>query len=159
MASGELDTQGPPGLPAPGPGAGGAAWGVRYDSTRDHAPISTEGSAQIIEAQEGGILPVTVRNVEAALQGKGLSVAGQHMRVDASDGVIAKWLRNIDKADDYEVDEVKRGAETVRINQTGAKPILTQGLGAPLNIGLPGKGAIARVEIPLALAAEERITA
>ncbi|MCW4462141.1 MG2 domain-containing protein [Sphingomonas sp. BT-65] len=108
----------------------------------DEAPPLVKFAAPfgIIEAEEGGILPVTVRNVEAALQGKGLSVAGQHMRVDASDGVIAKWLRNIDKADDYAVDEVKRGEETIRINQTGAKPILTPGLGAPLNIGLPGKG-------------------
>ncbi|WP_343520820.1 MG2 domain-containing protein [Sphingomonas sp.] len=108
----------------------------------DEAPPLVKFAAPfgIIEAQEGGILPVTVRNVEASLQGKGLSVAGQHMRVDASDGVIAKWLRNIDKADDYDVDEVKRGAETVRINQTGARPILTPDLGAPLTIGLPGKG-------------------
>ncbi|MEG3181499.1 alpha-2-macroglobulin family protein [Sphingomonas sp. LT1P40] len=108
----------------------------------DEAPPLVKFAANfgIIEAGEGGILPVTVRNVEPALQGKNLTVAGQHMRVDASDGVIAKWLRTIDKADDYEVDEVKRGEETIRINQTGAQPILTKAGGAPLNIGLPGKG-------------------
>lgn len=109
----------------------------------DEAPPLVKFAAPfgIIEAQEGGILPVTVRNVEASLQGKGLSVAGQHMRVDASDGVIAKWLRNIDKADDYDVDEVKRGEETIRINQTGARSILPQGLGTALQpIALPGKG-------------------
>ncbi len=108
----------------------------------DEAPplVKFAASFGIIEAGEGGILPVTVRNVEPALQGRNLSVAGQQMRVDASDGVIAKWLRTIDKADDYEVDEVKRGEETVRINRTGAKPILTGNGGAPLNIGLPGKG-------------------
>lgn len=118
----------------------------------DEAPPLVKFAAPfgIIEAEEGGILPVTVRNVEPALQGKGLSVAGQHMRVDAADGVIAKWLRTIDEADDYEVDEVKRGEETIRINQTGAKPILTPNLGAPLNIGLPGKGkAFEVVGIPL----------
>lgn len=108
----------------------------------DEAPPLVKFAAPfgIIEAEEGGILPVTVRNVEASLQGEGLSVAGRHMRVDAADGVIAKWLRTIDKADDYAVDEVKRGDETIRINQTGAKPILTPGLGAPLSIGLPGRG-------------------
>ncbi|MCP3730455.1 MG2 domain-containing protein [Sphingomonas sp. MG17] len=108
----------------------------------DEAPplVKFAASFGIVEANEGGILPVTVRNVEPALQGKNLAVAGQHMRVDASDGVIAKWLRTIEKADDYEVDEVKRGEETIRINQTGAKPILTPRLGAPLSIGLPGKG-------------------
>ncbi|PKP92662.1 MAG: alpha-2-macroglobulin, partial [Alphaproteobacteria bacterium HGW-Alphaproteobacteria-16] len=119
----------------------------------DEAPPLVKFAAPfgIIEAKEGGVLPVTVRNVEEALRGKGLSVAGQQMRIDASDGVIAKWLRNIDKADDYNVDEVKRGAETVRVNQTGAKPILTPNLGAPLNIGLPGKGKeFEVVGIPLA---------
>jgi uncharacterized protein YfaS (alpha-2-macroglobulin family) len=108
----------------------------------DEAPplVKFAASFGIIEANEGGILPVTVRNVEPALQGKNLTVGGQQMRIDASDGVIAKWLRTIDDADDYKVDEVERGGETVRINQTGAKPILTPGLGAPLSIGLPGKG-------------------
>ncbi len=108
----------------------------------DEAPPLVKFAAPfgIIEANEGGILPVTVRNVEPALQGKTSSVAGQQLRVDASDGEIAKWLRTIDDADDYEVDEVKRGEETIRINQTGAKPILTQAAGAPLNVPLPGKG-------------------
>lgn len=108
----------------------------------DEAPPLVKFAAPfgIIEAKEGGILPVTVRNVEPALQGKGLAVAGQQMRVDASDGVIAKWLRRIDDADDYEVDEVKRGNQTVRINQTGAKAILPGNSGSPLSIGLPGKG-------------------
>lgn len=108
----------------------------------DEAPplVKFAASFGIIEASEGGVLPVTVRNVEPALQGKGMSVAGQQMRIDASDGVIAKWLRTIDSADDYAVDEVKRGAETVRINRTGAKSILPGAAGSPLNIGLPGKG-------------------
>lgn len=118
----------------------------------DEAPPLVKFAAPfgIIEAKEGGVLPVTVRNVEDGLQGKGLTVAGQHMRVDAADGVIAKWLRTIDDADNYKVDEVKRGTETVRINQTGAKPILTPDLGAPIRIGLPGKGkAFEVVGIPL----------
>src|SRR5690606_13990042 len=81
----------------------------------DEAPPLVKFAAPfgIIEAKEGGVLPVTVRNVEDGLQGKGLTVAGQHMRVDAADGVIAKWLRTIDDADNYKVDEVKRGTETV----------------------------------------------
>lgn len=119
----------------------------------DEAPPLVKFAAAfgIIEANEGGILPVTVRNVEPELRGKGLTVAGQQMRIDASDGVIAKWLRTIDDADDHEVDEVKRGAETIRINRTGAKPILTPRLGAPLDIGLPGKGKdFEVVGIPLA---------
>ncbi|QDX27599.1 alpha-2-macroglobulin [Sphingomonas suaedae] len=108
----------------------------------DEAPPLVKFAAPfgILEAKEGGVLPVTVRNVEPALQGKGLTVVGQHMRVDAADGVIAKWLRTIDDADDYKSDEIERRGMKVRINQTGAKSILPGNLGAPLNIGLPAKG-------------------
>ncbi len=109
----------------------------------DEAPPLVKFAAPfgIIEAQEGGVLPVTVRNVEPSLQGKGLTVAGQQLRVDASDGEIAKWLRTIDDADDYKSEEVKKGAETVTINQTGAASILTGATGKALPaIALPGKG-------------------
>ncbi len=108
----------------------------------DEAPPLVKFAADfgIIELNEGGSLPVTVRNVEAVLQSRNLTVAGQHMRVDASDGVIAKWLRTIDDADDYDVEEVKRGAETVKVNLTGSKPILGPKLGAQFTISPPGKG-------------------
>lgn len=109
----------------------------------DEAPPLVKFAAQfgIIEAKEGGVLPVTVRNVEPALQGKGLSVAGQHMRVDAADGVIARWLRTIDKSDDYDSEEVVVKGVEQRINLTGSKPILTGNAGAALQpIALPGKG-------------------
>ncbi len=104
----------------------------------------------ILEAKEGGVLPVTVRAVEPSLAGRMAGVRGQSLRVEGSDGEIAKWLRTLDDADDVKSDEIVRGEETIRINQTGAKPVLGGGAGAPLTVGLPGKGkAFEVVGIPL----------
>jgi uncharacterized protein YfaS (alpha-2-macroglobulin family) len=108
----------------------------------DEAPPLVKFAAPfgILEASEQGVLPVTVRNVEASLQGLSLPIAGQSLRVDASDGKVAEWLRIVDDADDYESHEVKQGGETVTVNDTGSKSILARAGGAPLKIGLPGKG-------------------
>ncbi|HVI98134.1 MAG TPA: MG2 domain-containing protein [Sphingomonas sp.] len=108
----------------------------------DEAPPLIKFAADfgILEASEGGVLPVTVRNVEPALQGRNLAISGQSLRVDGSDGEIAEWLRKVDDADDYKSHEEKRGAESVRVNDTGSEPILTGDTGNRIKIGLPGKG-------------------
>ena len=119
----------------------------------DQAPplVRFAASFGIIEAREGGVLPVTVRNVEPALQGRNLGVAGQSLRVDGADGEIAKWLRIVDTADADASHEVTRGKEVITVNDTGATPILTGGSGAPFKLGLPGKGKdFEVVGIPLA---------
>src|SRR3546814_11132700 len=86
------------------------------------------------------VLPVTVRNVEPALQGRNRAINGQRLRVDGSDGEIAEWLRKVDHADDYKSHEEKRGDESVRINDTGSAPILTGDTGNPITLALPAKG-------------------
>jgi uncharacterized protein YfaS (alpha-2-macroglobulin family) len=108
----------------------------------DEAPPLVKFAATfgILESQEQGVLPLTVRNVEPSLQGKQQAVAGQSLRVDGSDGDIAKWLRTLAEADENKFDEVKNGEETTRINQTGARPVLAGGSGTPFKIDLPGKG-------------------
>ena len=108
----------------------------------DEAPPLVKFAAPfgILEAREGGILPVTVRNIEPALQGRNLSVAGQTLKIDATDGDVARWLRTVDDADDYASHEEQRGKEKVTINDTGSRPILAANQGAAINIGLPGKG-------------------
>ncbi len=93
----------------------------------------------ILESKQGGVLPVTVRNVEPALQGANLAIDGQALRVDGSDGKIAAWLRTVSHADDDADHEERSGKEKVRINDTGSKSILG-GQGTALKIGLPGKG-------------------
>ncbi|CAN5819724.1 MG2 domain-containing protein [soil metagenome] len=108
----------------------------------DEAPPLVKFAAPfgILEAGEQGVLPVTVRNVEASLQGLSVPIAGQSLRVDGSDGKVAEWLRIVDDADDYASHEIKQGGESVTINDTGSKSILADAGGAPLQIGLPGKG-------------------
>ncbi|OWK29887.1 alpha-2-macroglobulin family protein [Sphingomonas mucosissima] len=108
----------------------------------DQAPPLVKFAAGfgILEAKQGGILPVTVRNVEPELQGRNLGVSGQRVRVAPDDREIAGWLRTVAAADRTEIEEVERGGETIRINHTGEKPILTAGQGAPMKVALPGKG-------------------
>ncbi len=109
---------------------------VRFDA----APPLVKFAATfgIIEANEGGVLPVTVRAVEPALAGRVLGVGGKVARIDAQDGAVAKWLRDLATAEESSSREEKRGKQTVQINLTGAKPLL--GGGAPLTLALPGKG-------------------
>ena len=94
----------------------------------------------ILEAKVGGVLPVTVRNVEPALQGRNLAVAGRSMRVDG-DGKVAEWLRTVDKADAEEFTPIKKGDDvTGYVNHTGDKAILPDGQGSAMQVALPGKG-------------------
>jgi uncharacterized protein YfaS (alpha-2-macroglobulin family) len=111
---------------------------VRFDA----APPLVKFAAGfgILEAAQGGVLPVTVRNVEPALQGKSLPIGGRTLKVGDSDAAVAEWLRTVDDADDENVEEVKRGDEVIRrINHTGDRSILGN-QGAGMAIGLPGKG-------------------
>jgi alpha-2-macroglobulin len=107
----------------------------------DEAPPLVKFAAPfgIIEANEGGLLPVTVRAVEPQLAQRVSGVTGDMLRVDASDGAVAKWLRDLDDADDSDFRDVKQGKETVSVNYTGSKSLLA-GQGSELKLGLPGKG-------------------
>ncbi|UZK65000.1 alpha-2-macroglobulin family protein [Sphingomonas sp. M1-B02] len=119
----------------------------------DEAPPLVKFAADfgILEAKEGGVLPVTVRNVEEKLPGNQMAVDGQSLRVEGGDGEIAKWLRAISDAASTKSDEIKKGEEVSYINQTGAKPLLTKANGKPFEVSLPGKGKeFEVVGIPLA---------
>ncbi|WP_375381446.1 alpha-2-macroglobulin [uncultured Sphingomonas sp.] len=97
----------------------------------------------ILEARQGGVLPVTVRNVEPALQEQVKGVSGQSLRVAGSDGDVARWLRTVDKADAEKFDPVKprhEGGDTTYINRTGAAPILPANGASAMTVALPGKG-------------------
>lgn len=104
----------------------------------------------ILEAEEGGVLPLTVRAVEERIEGRNLSAPGRSLRIDGSDGEIARWLREVEDANRNKFDEVKRGEETVRINQTGAKPVLPAGRGRSFAVTPAGKGkAFEVIGVPL----------
>ena len=111
------------------------------DMRFDAAPPLVKFAAAfgILESKQGGVLPVTVRNVEPALPGANLAVTGQALRIAGSDGEIAEWLRTVSHADDSADHEETRGKEKVRINDTGSVSILGK-QGSALKVGLPGKG-------------------
>ena len=83
------------------------------------------------------MLPVTVRGVEPALQGRNLAIGGESLRVTGSDGQVAEWLRTVAHADDYASHEIKHGKDATTINDTGSASILS-GQGNPVTFGLPG---------------------
>jgi len=93
----------------------------------------------ILEAKEGGVLPVTVRAVEPQLAQRITAIGGQSLRVAGSDGQVAAWLRKLDDAQDNDFREQGPEGKTVTVNYTGATPLLA-GQGSALQLGLPGKG-------------------
>ncbi len=115
----------------------------------DEAPPLVKFAAPfgIIEANEGGVLPVTVRNVEPSLAQTVKGVGGTQLRVEASDGEIAKWLRDIAKHE--ESNSTDGEGDKPRLNHTGDTPLL-DGTGAKFKLDLPGQGkAFEVVGIPL----------
>ncbi|MBR0553314.1 alpha-2-macroglobulin family protein [Stakelama marina] len=120
----------------------------------DEAPPLVKFAAPfgILEAKEGGVLPVTVRGVEPVLQGmnRNLRATGKSLRVAGSDGAVAEWLRKVDKAGDYKVETVTRNGKQVRINRTGENPVLTAADAHRFTLKPAGKGkAFEVVGIPL----------
>ncbi len=121
---------------------------VRFDAAPPLAKFA--GTFGILEASEGGVLPLTVRNIEAKLGGKSLAIGGKTLRLGASDGEVAAWLRKLDDAE--ESDFVRENDDSdVWINRTRDTPLLAaqKGLKAT-SVPLPGKGkAFEVVGIPL----------
>jgi alpha-2-macroglobulin len=121
------------------------------DTRFDEAPplVKFGASFGILEAKEGGVLPVTVRAVEASLAQSGTSISGDALRVDASDGEIAKWLRDIAEAGESRSETETRGKGTVEVNYTGTKSLLS-GKGKDIKLAPPEGGkAFEVVGIPL----------
>ncbi len=106
----------------------------------------------IIEAKEGGVLPVTVRAVEPQLAQQVMSIGGNSLRVDGSDAQVADWLRRLDKADENDFREEgpeDKDGNRKSVNYTGATSLLN-GAGTGLKLGLPSTGkAFEVVGVPL----------
>lgn len=66
----------------------------------DTAPplVKFSGDFGILEAREGGVLPVTLRNVEPALSARRASLPAKLLRVDADPKTIATWLARVQTA-------------------------------------------------------------
>ena len=122
----------------------------------DEAPplVKFAGTFGIVEANEGGVLPVTLRNVENPLGGKVNAVAGRALRVDGADGTVADWVRQLDKAEEEtSIEEPIAGTKdkTRRITTTRNTPLIAPGDAATgLSVPKPGGAhAFEVVGIPL----------
>lgn len=97
----------------------------------DRAPPLVKFAAEfgILEAGEGGVLPVTVRGVEASLVQANLKMPANILKVGDDDAAIARWLKRVDEADnsDYREERDATGKE-VTVNYTGSKSVFD---GAP----------------------------
>lgn len=97
----------------------------------DRAPPLVKFAAEfgILEADEGGVLPVTVRGVEGTMVQSNLKMPATALRVGDDDAAIARWLKRVDDADDTDYREEKdRTGKEVRVNYTGTKSVFE---GAP----------------------------
>jgi uncharacterized protein YfaS (alpha-2-macroglobulin family) len=56
------------------------------------------GDFGILESREGGVLPVTLRNVEPELSGSKAALEAKSLRLAADPAVIANWLRRVEVA-------------------------------------------------------------
>lgn len=98
--------------------------------TTDENPplVKFAGTFGIIEASEGGVLPVTLRNVERSVAGRldKLAVVGGALRVGASDADVAAWLRRLEEAETRTFEELPIAGtdETRRIETTRRTPLI-----------------------------------
>ncbi len=97
----------------------------------------------ILEAKQGGVLPVTVRGVEPSLVHSVNEISGGAQRIAADDGKIADWIRRVAKhqQDDIRNEEPDSEKEPRFVNHTGDTPLLGDESSVKhMNLALPGKG-------------------
>lgn len=120
-------------------------------ATGDFPPLAKfAGRFGILEAQEGGILPVTLRAVENPLPATSLTLPVRTLRV-ADDASVARWLRAVERAGERSWrDEPLAGGGYNSFETTGSRAVLAAAPGTRrLSITRPGDGAMQVVGIPL----------
>ena len=92
----------------------------------DRAPPLVKFAAAfgILEAGEGGVLPVTVRGVEGSMVQANLKLPATALKVGDDDAAIARWLKRVDDADNTDYREEKDASgKDVTVNYTGTKSV------------------------------------
>lgn len=97
---------------------------LKFHIDRDPPLVKFAAEFGILEAGEGGVLPVTVRGVEAAMVQKNLKMPASLLKVGDDDVAIARWLKRVADADDTDFREEKNAAgKDVTVNYTGTTSI------------------------------------
>ena len=96
----------------------------------------------ILEAREGGVLPVTVRSVEPKLMREVGAIAGTTARIDPEDDAgIARWIRRVASFQADDLREEKRGQNSVTVNHTGDRSVFEgERPGQRTKLPIPGGG-------------------
>jgi len=80
----------------------------------DYPPLARfSGQFGILEASEGGILPVTVRNLETALPVQQSAIPGKTLRLGNDPAALADWIRRVEHAEERSGKWVKRSPEDI----------------------------------------------
>ncbi|MFM8333359.1 MAG: alpha-2-macroglobulin family protein, partial [Candidatus Methylumidiphilus sp.] len=85
--------------------------------TDEYPPLAKfSGEFGIIEAKEGGVLPVTLRNLEANVAAKRsqpgqAGIPGRLQKLAQTDAAIAAWLRKVDSAGNVRFEEIPKENE------------------------------------------------
>jgi len=86
----------------------------------DYPPLAKfSGQFGILEASEGGVLPVTMRNLETALPVQQATIPGKTMRLGNDPAAIADWIRRVEHAEDRKGEWVKRSPEDIARQKGG----------------------------------------
>jgi hypothetical protein len=125
-------------------------------ATDDYPPLAKfSGEFGIIEAKEGGVLPVTLRNLEAQLPGRQLATLAAvpgRMQQLGDDGQIIQWIRKVETAAERRGEWVEgAGGEQHWRELTGSTSVF-DGQPAATEFSLPkplGDKAFEVVGIPL----------
>ncbi len=125
-------------------------------ATGDFPPlVKFAGSFGILEAREGGVLPVTLRAVEIHLEGnKTAPLTGRAMAVP-TDAQVAQWLRVLDKAEERtSIEEPIAGSDDTRTIETTRSTPLIRGNAPVSGFRLDRKDARAMEVVGIPLAAK-----
>ncbi|MBU6165384.1 MAG: alpha-2-macroglobulin [Alphaproteobacteria bacterium] len=120
-------------------------------ATGDFPPLARfAGRFGILEAAEGGILPVTLRGVENPLPAGTINLPVRTIRLD-DDAQVARWLRRVEQAGKRTFrDEPLAGGGVNSVETTGSQAVLADAAGVRrLAISRPRDGAMQVVGIPL----------
>jgi uncharacterized protein YfaS (alpha-2-macroglobulin family) len=106
----------------------------------------------ILEAKDGGVLPVTVRGVEAELDQGVRGIAGAAARIEAGDAEIADWVRRVYDAQQDDIREEGTEEHPKSVNYTGTQALLAGAADVDrMRLALPGRGKeFEVVGVPLA---------
>jgi uncharacterized protein YfaS (alpha-2-macroglobulin family) len=93
--------------------------------------VKFSGEFGVLEAQEGGVLPVTLRNVDEPAAGESTVIRGHRLRVGNDPAAIARWLLRVREANARRGQQVRDANGQYQWREdTGSRSVFEPGDGA-----------------------------